>query len=349
VTRTPGALALSPLAGLTALSLAGCSGTDRREDVAAIVEQVSEAELRRHVETLALEIGPRPPHEDATTDAAVAYLLDELQALGYEAREETYEAKFSDVERTTEADGTRLIRLLPLRDVRRANVIAELLGVEEPDSVLELGAHYDTVFVSPGADDNASGVAVVLEAARVLRDARCRRTIRFVLFASEEYDYGGSRTHVNGIEAAERERFLGLINLDGVGCASSKPGTQVELVPWWMPFPGLGKTGDFILDVGNSTSAALGNAFEDAVDAYVPELPYYSANRIGGRFKDAYRGDHARYWEADLPAILITDTGEFRNPNYHLTSDLPEALDYAFLRRVAQAVVATALHRAELD
>ena len=74
-----------------------------------------------------------------------------------------------------------------------------------------------------------------------------------------------------------------------------------------------------------------------------------SANRIGGWFKDAYRGDQVEYWKADLPAIVITDTGEFRMSHYHLPGDLPDTLDYAFLRRVVQAVTATALHRAEFD
>ena len=90
--------------------------------------------------------------------------------------------------------------------------------------------------------------------------------------------------------------------------------------------------------MGNSTSAALGNDFEDAIDAYVPELPHYSANRIGGRFKDGYRSDHAEYWKASLPAIFITGTGEFRNPNYHLTSDTPETLDFDRMVLVTKGV-----------
>lgn len=337
------------LLGVAALALVGCSGIGRREDVAAVVEEISEAELRRHVAALADDIGPRPPHEDATTDATVAYLLVELRALGYDAREEPYAAWYSKIERATEPNGSRVVRLVSPREVRRVNVLAELTGTEDPRSVLEIGAHYDTVFSSPGADDNASGVAGVLEAARVLRDFRCEHTIRFVLFGSEEYGKDGSRSHVAAMNDEERGRFLGLINLDAVGFTSSEPDSQVELVPWWFPVPGLPDTGDFVLVVGKSGSAALGNDFEDALDAYVPELPYYSGNRIGGWFDDAYRSDHANYWEAGLPAVFITGTGEFRNPSYHRPGDASGTLDYVFLRRVVQAAVATALHLAEPD
>ena len=90
----------------------------------------------------------------------------------------------------------------------------------------------------------------------------------------------------------------------------------------------------------------LGATFEDAIDTYVPELDYYSANRIGGFFADGRRSDHASYWDADLPAVMISDTSEFRYDHYHRPTDTPDRLDYGFMRQVTQATVATVMHLA---
>ena len=95
--------------------------------------------------------------------------------------------------------------------------------------------------------------------------------------------------------------------------------------------------------IGTFSSGWLGNVFEAACDAYVPELPYYSANRIGGWFSDARRSDHAPYWDAGIPAVFLTDTGEFRSDDYHRPSDSPETVDALFLERVARATTATVL------
>jgi hypothetical protein len=106
--------------------------------------------------------------------------------------------------------------------------------------------------------------------------------------------------------------------------------------------------GNFIVVVGNWSSGGLGNRFESAIDRYVPELDYFSLNRLGGFLKDAVRSDHYPYWEADLKGLMITDTANFRNPHYHRPSDTPETLDPLFLRNVARAAAATMMEWAEV-
>ena len=102
-------------------------------------------------------------------------------------------------------------------------------------------------------------------------------------------------------------------------------------------------TGDFITVIGDWSSGPLGNLFEAAAETYVPELTFYSANRIGGWFDDGARSDHAWYWEAGIPAIFLTDTGEFRTTATTCRRTSRATLDYVFLRRVTQATTAAVL------
>jgi hypothetical protein len=222
------------------------------------------------------------------------------------------------------------------------NVLAELRGRDDPATVLELSAHYDSVPFSPGADDNGSGVAAILETARVLADAIPARTLRFCFFGAEESGFDGSRHHLQVLEETPDERLAGLLNLDSVGFTNRAEDSQ--RAPLRIPLiASLPYTGDFITVLGNWSSGWLGNCFEDAADAYVPELRYFSANRIGGWFGDAHRSDHAGYWDRGLSAIFLTDTTEFRGDTYHVPGDTPDTLDPLFLRQVTQAVAATLL------
>jgi aminopeptidase YwaD len=231
----------------------------------------------------------------------------------------------------------------PARDV--PNLIVEIQGNQTPGEVVELSAHYDSVAGSPGADDNASGVAALLEVARVLADARPERTLRFCFFSLEEAGLLGSAAHVKRFAVAGAPEVVALLNLDSVGFATRQPDSQqapvrIPLVTW-MP-----STGDFLTVIGNWDSGALGNLFEACIDTYAPELPYYSANRIGAQFDDGWRSDHAHYWRAGIPALFLTDTGEFRTDTYHRPDDTLETVDMAFLADVTRATVAAALELA---
>jgi aminopeptidase YwaD len=198
---------------------------------------------------------------------------------------------------------------------------------------------------SPGADDNASAVAAMLEIARIMAGLDLRYTVRFCFFALEESGRDGSRLHVRRMH--ERDEDLeGAIILEMIGYATDRPDTQATpaRVPllFWPP-----TTGDFVAVVGNFRSGGLGNRFERAAATYVPQLPYFSANRLGGWFRDALRSDHKPYWDQGYRAIMLTDTANFRNPHYHRPEDTVETLNFEFLQWVTRATAATLLEWAE--
>jgi len=140
----------------------------------------------------------------------------------------------------------------------------------------------------------------------------------------------------------EAGRVAAFVSLEMIGYTSAEEGSQKTpvRVPLLLEPP---TVGNFIAVVGNLRSGWIGNVFERAADVYVPDLPYYSLNRIGGFFGDAARSDHQAYWERGLHGLMLSDTANFRNPHYHSANDTIDTLDFAFMRRVSQAALAMAL------
>jgi hypothetical protein len=311
------------LAALPLLSACNRTST-HREDLVDMLQDIRTTRLRTHVDALT-GIGPRPADNALATERTLAYLSGQLRAMGYEPIEEAVPV----------AGGAA-------SDI---NLIAERAGADP--AILEIGAHYDTVPDSPGADDNASGVAALLEVARQIAKTRTRRTLRLIFFAAEEPGLRGSTGHVARIRR-RGDDIAGTIVLEMIGYATDRPDSQASpaRIPllFWPP-----TRGNFITVVGNLASGGLGNRFESTLRRQVPRLPLFSINRLGALFKDAMRSDHKPYWDAGLRAIMLTDTAEFRNPNYHRPSDLPMTLNYEFLRQTTQAVAATALTWAGME
>ena len=206
---------------------------------------------------------------------------------------------------------------------------------------LIIAAHYDTVEGSPGADDNASGLAVMLEAARALSPMTLAREIRFIAFCLEEEDLLGSLAYAAALKEAGEE-IAGAIVLECVGYTSEKRGAQA--IPVATPIA-VSDVGDFLAIVGNSASAALVNAFKRAASREARELKTVSlvVPAKGERLPDTRRSDHAAFWHYGYPALMLTDTANFRNPHYHRPTDTFETLDLTFMKRVARAVTATAI------
>jgi len=306
------------------LLVGGCTEDAQRKDIADLVDQVDQVRLRSHVAALT-EYGPRPAGDMRATHHAVNYIKAQLVSFGYQPFEES-----PDLTAAQNQAGAGFV-----------NIIAEFSGSRTPPGILELGAHYDTVATSPGADDNASGVAAVLEIARVLSQATMKPTVRFCFFALEEDGRDGSRYHVQQIQA-RNENMNGAIILEMVGYATERQDTQrtPARIPWLFSPP---TTGNFVAVVGNLRSGGLGNHFEKALTTYVPALPYFSANRVGGLFRDALRSDHKPYWDAGYRAIMLTDTANFRNPHYHRPSDTTDTLNFGFLQQITQAIAAMLL------
>lgn len=200
--------------------------------------------------------------------------------------------------------------------------------------VLLLGSHYDTVPTTPGADDNNSAIALCLEVARVLA-LHDRATVQIAVFNREEDGLLGSSQFVKDLKQPLSEAHI----FEMVGYFDSRPGTQSK--PANLPIP-LPTTGDFIGILTNDSSNHVATNVKRSVKCLGSTVPMISLKAFFGierYFGDLLRSDHTPFWQAGLPAVMWTDTSNFRNPNYHLPSDTPDTLDYASLAEVTRMVV----------
>jgi Zn-dependent M28 family amino/carboxypeptidase len=206
---------------------------------------------------------------------------------------------------------------------------------------LLIGAHYDTVSRSPGADDNASGLVVLLEVAWRLRGLSLIRPVWLVTFCLEEQDRLGSQAFAARLKS-ERRELVGAIILECVGFSNSQPGAQQTPpgVPIAVP-----TQGDFLAIVGNEASRSLVLQLEQEAQRNKARLKTLSlvVPGLGEAMPDTRRSDHASFWDAGYPAVVLTDTANFRNPHYHRETDTVETLNLEFLSSVAATVTATAI------
>jgi Zn-dependent M28 family amino/carboxypeptidase len=275
--------------------------------------------LRRHVDRLAGLIGPR--HVGLPQALAAATLVErELCAAGYAVERQVYRAGGQEV----------------------SNLIAELPGARQADDIVILGAHYDTVPTTPGADDNASAIAVLLEVARLMRSRKCKRTVRFVAFACEEaphFHIGemGSQMYAKSCRS-RGDRVVGMLCLEMVGFYSSAPNSQQ--IPSAIPnflrrvFP---PRGDFLAAVGNLRSWKLLWKFRRGFRR-AGRFPLFSIV-LPEAIPDIRRSDNSSFWDQGYQALMLTDTSYLRNPHYHLATDTPDTLDYERMAAVVAGVV----------
>jgi len=220
------------------------------------------------------------------------------------------------------------------------NVVGTLDGTDAGRPLLVVGAHFDSVARSPGADDNASGVAGVLEIARLLaRGPRLGATVQCVGFNLEEIQelvpprYRiGSRAYVAWLKERGFD-VAGAFVLEMIGFTGPEQGVPaavklVKRVP---------SEGRFLAAVGDGRSEVLLAAMERAAKDVI-ELITLSVPLKGFLVPDTRRSDNARFWDAGWPALMVTDTADLRNPHYHRASDTPETLDYEFMARTVETV-----------
>jgi Zn-dependent M28 family amino/carboxypeptidase len=198
---------------------------------------------------------------------------------------------------------------------------------------LILAAHYDTVIGSPGADDNASGLAVLLEVSRRLQRAILTRPVQFTAFCLEEENLLGSRAYVAHLAETGRSIY-GAIVLECVGYASEQEGSQ--RTPPGIPVA-VPSVGNFLALIGNQTSASLTAALSQTMASTIPVVPLIVPGN-GEQLPDTRRSDHTAFWECGFPALMVTDTANFRNPHYHRSTDTVDTLNLKFLASVADAV-----------
>lgn len=228
-------------------------------------------------------------------------------------------------------------------------VYRNVVAIRNPDwagdweelSPLLIGAHYDTVSGSPGADDNASGLVVLLEVASQLCALPLTRPVWLVAFCLEEQDRLGSQAFASRLRAEARE-LAGAIILECVGVARSQAGTQQTPpdVPIAVP-----TQGDFLAIVGNEASRPLVGRLEQEAHRQAVQLKTLSliVPGRGEAIPHTRRSDHASFWDADYPAVVLTDTANFRNPHYHRATDTVDTLNLEFLSTVVRTVAATVI------
>ena len=220
------------------------------------------------------------------------------------------------------------------------NIIARA-GAERGAPLIILGAHFDSVEGSPGADDNASGVAVLLEAARILSRLRLRSQVAFCAFNLEELNMVGSNHFAKRLKS-RGAKVGAMVSLEMVGYADSRAGSQKypSGLSWFYP-----DRGDFIGIIGNWRSSYLLRRFANSM-RQINGLPVETLTVVGNGFlvPQVRLSDHAPFWDLGYPALLVTDTSFFRNPHYHRPSDRLETLDLDFMAKVCQGVVTAVLN-----
>lgn len=227
------------------------------------------------------------------------------------------------------------------------NIVATKSGSDRNSGLILLGAHYDAAWGSPGADDNASGVAALLEAACVLSECNLGRTLQFVAFTLEEpqpqtiHFLIGSDFFARHAKKT-KQRYSAVYVLESIGYTDSAEGSQ--FVPFFVRLP-VPKTGNFLGIISNAASKSIMESFCATAKEYVPALitvPYKVP--LSGRLIPETRfSDHASFWNQGYPALMLTDTAMFRNPFYHTNRDRYETLDFDFLTNVTKAVISAIL------
>jgi Zn-dependent M28 family amino/carboxypeptidase len=272
--------------------------------------------LREHVKALAVDIGPRTPATPDSLVLAANYIHSVFEDAGLLVQEQNYE----------------------YYEQRVANVLAMDPATADVSAYYIVGAHYDTVPGTPGADDNASAVAVMLELARRLRHTSLKVPVLFSAFTLEEppahlTSHQGSRIFVSRCQS-KGDRVLGAIVLEMVGYTAPR-----QNYPFLSRWPGYPALGNFIGIIGNWRSWRFGRGVLKGFrkNSHLPVeslfLPF-----DGHILPETRLSDHASFWDAGLPAVMVTDTAFFRNPNYHLASDMIDTLDFNFMAELVKSL-----------
>ena len=269
------------------------------------------ARLEGSVQALAGEIGERNLWRFEALEAAARYVETAFEGLGYKPATQEFES------------GGKIVR----------NVEAEIPGATHPEEIVIAGAHYDSVIGSPGANDNASGVAALLEIARLLAGQAFPRTVRFVGFANEEPPFFQTGEMGSGVYSrrarAQGENIVAMLSLETIGCYSDQKGSQKYPFPFSLFYP---DTGNFIGFVGNLASAGLTRRVVASFRrhaAFPSEGAAIPAWIVGVGWSD-----HWAFWQQGYPALMVTDTAPFRYEHYHSEEDTPDKVDYERMARV---------------
>ena len=275
-------------------------------------EKMLRDELRTHVGMLAGSIGERNTFHMSALRAAADYVRTAFLAMGYDdAREQAFRSQGEEVR----------------------NLEVELRGGAKAEEIVLIGAHYDSILGSPGANDNASGVASLLALARMARKLSPSRTVRFVAFVNEEPPFflgGEMGSQFYAREAKKRgDKIVAMVSLETIGCYSDVKGSQVYPPPFSFFYP---STGNFIGFVGNLPSRGL---VRRTISLFRQGAKFPSEGMAAPGFIPGIGwSDHWSFWREGYSGVMVTDTAVFRYKEYHTELDRPEILDYDRLARV---------------
>jgi Zn-dependent M28 family amino/carboxypeptidase len=282
-------------------------------------ERELQANLEKSVNKLALEIGERNSRNYAGLKAAETFIAQTFQSYGYKVSRQSFQ--FDGVEMN--------------------NVEAELTGKDRPEEIIVIGAHYDTVYGSPGADDNATGVAALLEIARLMADSVQGRTLRLVAFANEE-NPGGAAWETMGSYAyagqchSRGDKIVGMISLEMLGVYSDEPGSQKYPKPFNWFYPTIGNFIAFVGDIPSRDFVCR------CIGSFRRQCQFPSEGVAAPPFfRDVNRSDHWSFWQFGYPAFMLTDTSNFRNKLYHTAKDRPESIDFERFARLTRGLALT--------
>jgi len=278
-------------------------------------QSVLREELEGYVTTLAGRIGERNVFNIAKLNAAADYVESCFTNDGHKVSRQSYVV-----------DGETCY-----------NLEVELRGATRPEEIVVVGAHYDSVSGCPGANDNASGTAVVLALAKAASLQKPARTLRFVAFVNEEPPFfwtTNQGSYVYAQRCHERgEKIVAMLTPETMGCYLDQKGTQRYPFPVGLFYP---SRGNFIAFVGNTASASL---VRRCVKTFRANAAFPSEGAaLPGALPGVGWSDHSSFWKFGYPAIQISDTAPFRYAHYHRETDTPDKLDYARLARVVDGL-----------
>ena len=283
---------------------------------ASPAQRALEGRLRGHVEQLAGPLAPRNLEHPERYDAARAYLREHLESIGgYELTEVA----------------------VPGPRGRAYNLVAERRGQTRPDEIVVIGAHYDSWHTTPGADDNASGVAAALELARTWAERTPARTLRLVFWANEEppaFKRPSMGSLVDASSLRERDaQVVAMFTLEMLGYYDPEPQTQHYPPVLKRFYP---DSADFVAFVGRVRGRA---EVRCATERFRQRFEFPAYGFAGPSFIEGIDySDHWSYWERGYPGVMVTDTSFFRNDHYHKPTDTAETLDYDRMARVVEGL-----------
>ena len=264
--------------------------------------------LSKHLHILARDIGKRNHLHPFGLKKAINYIKYEFEKFGYSVDTQIYKADSVDMD--------------------FENIIVTVPGTTDKDSIIVIGAHYDTFGETPGADDNGSAVGVLLELARLFKDIKTTKTLRFVAFANEEPPFFKTND-MGSMRYAKMCKTLGenieaMVCLESVGYYSDKPQSQKypHILKYFYP-----STGNFLSMVSNMPSKSL---LKKSVASFktASKMPIATLWAPATLVKPITLSDQWAFWKCGYKAIMLCDTAFFRTPHYHTTQDTVEKLDY---------------------